>query len=107
MSKQAQLRQTRKIRRQIGSPRRTRLMVAHFLPEIVACYYRDGSVRCAEYSRDPKLRFAIAEIVKNNLYEQGFTSLQGGDHLFRRSITLKDLYRLFPKTQIKVLPNSQ
>jgi len=107
MSKQSQHRQVRKLRRNIGSRPKTRLMVVEFLKEIAVFYYRNGHVTAGEYSANPELRFAMRQLVELDLIELGFTQLTGGNHYFRRGLTLKDLQRLFPKTQIKVLPNQQ
>jgi hypothetical protein len=107
MNKQAQLRIRRKLRRNIGSQPKTRLMVVEFLEKEAIFYYRDRSVRFAEYSPVPALRFAVAEVIKGDLYDLGFTCLSGGNIFFRANISLKDMYRLFPKSRIQVLPNQQ
>lgn len=106
MSKQSQLRQLRKLRRNLGARRREHIAIVLIDKDGVTYVARSGKAIRYRYSGNPNLDFAEVELLKHQLVEHRFAEYDDGGFFIAPSTTLKTLYRLFPKTKFSVVPNN-
>jgi hypothetical protein len=107
MSKNAVVRLNRKIRRNVGKARHTKLDAAIFKDDATYLYYRSGMVHKLLSHGFVKFEAAYRERMKLDLLEHGFIETNDGRYFIRGNLTLERFDRLFPKSKIGVVPDTQ